>query len=241
MAFLWQPRNMRKLFFDVEVREEFVRIDLAEIKSSYFNRPPSHLKGYLPSDNDPEHVDEQDLFVCAIEDDQGHICGHGFRTRAALSAHQRSSTSPRHGIRSILKLLQVDNCCLVCSTTFPSRAAAGDHLERSWAQGRCIRNRTHHPYAQIDTSTDVCAVCGEVQQGDFASWRMHLRAHIPVSRGRMITVTEPKGVEQRGSEGGDRGKGGPDSHKPPVCNRHRLELSRLIGIVLTVSGYRECK
>ena len=116
---------------------------------------------------DETHTEVDNDFVRAIMmTEPGCMCGRAFATATALATHQRFANLPSHNVRSVPKLPQIDNECLVCGAVFATRAQAGAHLERSWTQGALLSRANAFP-AHSATSGS-----GGVRGVRLAVWRV---------------------------------------------------------------------
>ena len=133
-------------------------------------------------------------FICKSVH-EGKECGATFFSRRSLLAHQRFANLPGHGTRHFLRLIQMDNKCLVCDTVFRTPLEASLHLERSWLSARCLKDNVAQKYEYIEPSKFQCPLCYDEDDGDDAlvftdipvifcglsQFRAHLKGHLPHS------------------------------------------------------------
>ena len=181
----WKPRSFRTLFGETYVRELFLGLDQQYLREAHLRTEwapqGTLLEGFVPAPGDYDDQYSDRPFRCQIAGPgEGSECGRKFATIRQLRAHQRFAKLEGHGARHLLTTLVTSNSCVICNTTFRSVHEAGLHLERSWRQGRCIKDNTKHPYQSIDPPTRHCPICPDHPEFETtALLQAHIRAHIP--------------------------------------------------------------
>ena len=96
--------DVRRLFFDEDLRHWFTNIDVSLLRSRYWSRSVP----YLHSDSDLDSIggieDEVLWYRCDCLNDDGTVCGQSFRPKTALATHIRFKRSGTHGLRSSISM-----------------------------------------------------------------------------------------------------------------------------------------
>ena len=233
------------LLHDPVLRADFCSIDVSQLRSRVLSvqvAPPGD-QTYMCHADVARGVVEQEFgeFVCALQQEDGSVCGRTFQTQKALFAHQLHAQGGEHGADIHASSLVVTNQCPFCSSSFSSVASAKNHFRRAVQSGRCLADRAFLGGEVTPVHGIVCKLC-EQNFADHSCYHWHLRSHFPNFEGyiellgppgldfpsQFVVPDEPRPCHRRASSEG------PGSGARRQGRRRRQEASRSTGKVVVV-------
>lgn len=154
-----------------EIRDLFVRLDLAELRSAYLSRRvPSQWTAAAAAEE--HYVQGEDVrevpggWVCSVEG-----CGWLSETRHSCILHLAGA----HGLRHLASVAAVVNKCPICMQGFSCVDSAARHLSRALVVGRCPRAAARSLAPLSVPGTLECPLC-DWEAGSLQELQGHIRA-----------------------------------------------------------------
>lgn len=197
--------DVRLLFVDGDVREEFLRLDVRALRSAFCARawrPPTAADCDLDDEGaclTSESCEPGERWVCELSSETGVVCGASFASQRALLAHQRMTVGTAHGLRSLAGLAILSNECPICHTRFAPGLGATHHLESSLRAGRCLVDHTRSVYPLVRIGSIECRFCAEsfevegeeLYEAAWLRYQRHVLVHLPPLAAHTLHIPEP--------------------------------------------------
>ena len=167
---------LRDLFQDKELREDFTKFDVHQLKSMEVTGAPC-LK-LLVGDSFLQLVDHPNRYQCDMVKEDGMVCGKEFNTRRGLKIHQHWMHKQNMDITA--SCIVQNKQCPFCETWFTHKASAVNHVRSAIQNGVCKPNRNVIPAMPVNEQQKVvCKMCGETING-LDDYNKHLVVHMEI-------------------------------------------------------------
>ena len=156
----------RVLLLFTEFREDFLRIDVSELRARFLGReiPPP---GWVEPPGDPADIillpdDDAAVFTCDRKCSDGSVCNKQFSTYRQLRLHMVHTKDGEHGSsRLVQDLAAVSNVCPWCRNRYASRESAKKHIKEAFNRGYCLGKGSAFNPAVYAPKSMACPLCGE--------------------------------------------------------------------------------